>query len=597
MTIAALQKVTIAASIQDKLRVLKALQSYGQCHLINPENTESANASVSVKDIQSSEALKYLNDSKMQRRALTQQKGFNRTQVVAEILSVKSQLRELEADLEQTLQRITIVKPWGDFDFPPQQSLNHLRFWFYILPVTKRDALAEVQYPWQIVGRTNTRLFVVVIHGQEPEPEILPVERQHIGSRSLSELMARQEQLEQEIDEAQNKRYFLTRYRYLIEKSIIDADNKAFFQHSLQLCQNREGFFTLQFWLPENLLDQLKKLAGENQFAFSSQLPNQEELPPTLLQPNRLFKSGALLAKIYQMPGYRAWDPSAHLYSFFSIFFAMILSDAGYALLLGGALGIFWQRFGRSDIGKDLRWLAGVIVASAVCWGVLVGSYFGVTPNSGLLDSLHIIDLNNYQAMMAISVAVGVVHLCVANFAAVGHTQDFKRTLFVKAGWSGVTLGGFFWWMFAGQTVLLWLAKVLFFGGLLAVFIASGWRTINGAKSIFQFLLNGVMPLLNITKLFGDVLSYMRLFALGLASASLAITFNQLAIANMHQGGLALIAGILILVVGHTVNLMLAIMGGVVHGLRLNFIEFYNWSDPGEGYPFVPFAIKELPYD
>ena len=94
---------------------------------------------------------------------------------------------------------------------------------------------------------------------------------------------------------------------------------------------------------------------------------------------------------------------------------------------------------------------------------------------------------------------------------------------------------------------------------------------------------------------FGDVLSYMRLFALGLASASLALTFNDLAAgARNALPGLGVLVGGLILVLGHTLNLALGVMSGVVHGLRLNFIEFYNWGLPEEGMAFRRFARKEV---
>jgi V/A-type H+-transporting ATPase subunit I len=90
------------------------------------------------------------------------------------------------------------------------------------------------------------------------------------------------------------------------------------------------------------------------------------------------------------------------------------------------------------------------------------------------------------------------------------------------------------------------------------------------------------------------VLSYLRLFALGLASASLALTFNDLARQVADEvPGLGLLFAILILLVGHVLNLLLSVMSGVVHGLRLNFIEFYNWALLGEGYPFRPFKKKE----
>jgi len=104
------------------------------------------------------------------------------------------------------------------------------------------------------------------------------------------------------------------------------------------------------------------------------------------------------------------------------------------------------------------------------------------------------------------------------------------------------------------------------------------------------------MSLTGITRKFGDLLSYLRLFALGLASASLAATFNGLAM-DIHAAntGLGLLFAVLVLVFGHTVTFLLGVMSGVVHGLRLNFIEFFGWGLTEEGYPFKAFAKREAP--
>jgi len=101
--------------------------------------------------------------------------------------------------------------------------------------------------------------------------------------------------------------------------------------------------------------------------------------------------------------------------------------------------------------------------------------------------------------------------------------------------------------------------------------------------------------LTNLPRIFGDVLSYLRLFALGLASSSLALTFNQLAQQVTEAiPGPGLLIGLLILIIGHGLNFALSVMGGVVHGLRLNYIEFYNWGLSEEGYPFKAFSKKEI---
>ena len=107
-------------------------------------------------------------------------------------------------------------------------------------------------------------------------------------------------------------------------------------------------------------------------------------------------------------------------------------------------------------------------------------------------------------------------------------------------------------------------------------------------------LVEGLMALTSLTKAFGDVLSYLRLFALGLASASLAIAFNDLAHQVGSISGFGMLLALMILILGHGINFVLAIMSGFVHGLRLNYIEFFNWGLPEEGIAFRPFAKKQL---
>jgi len=106
-------------------------------------------------------------------------------------------------------------------------------------------------------------------------------------------------------------------------------------------------------------------------------------------------------------------------------------------------------------------------------------------------------------------------------------------------------------------------------------------------------VLGGLQGVSAITKIFGDVLSYLRLFALGLAGASLAMTFNNLAVQAREVEGLGLLYFILILLLGHGLNILLSLMSAVVHGLRLNVIEFFNWGLTDEGYPYKSFSKKE----
>jgi V/A-type H+-transporting ATPase subunit I len=155
-------------------------------------------------------------------------------------------------------------------------------------------------------------------------------------------------------------------------------------------------------------------------------------------------------------------------------------------------------------------------------------------------------------------------------------------------------LGGLAMYLGNG-TVFANLGIVLIVAGLALVAIFGSDRVIGSAKDGVMRALDGLMSLSAVGKLFGDVLSYMRLFALGLAGSSLALTINSLADQVAHAlPGPGILIAILVVLLGHVINLALCIMSGVVHGLRLNVIEFFNWGLAEDGRPFRPFAKKEM---
>jgi V/A-type H+-transporting ATPase subunit I len=229
-------------------------------------------------------------------------------------------------------------------------------------------------------------------------------------------------------------------------------------------------------------------------------------------------------------------------------------------------------------------------VVATVVYGVLVGSFFGVAPASDMFISrLAVLDVADATSMMALSITIGTIHVMLGNL------MDARRY-----GWSPRALPSLGWAMFvlAGYTLFVavqvgadWLrapAVSVAVVGLVLVLVFSGY----GARPLVR-LGRGVVGLTRIIAAFGDVLSYLRLFALGLASASLAIAFNGMA-ADAQEAipGVGLLAALIILVIGHSLNLLLAVASGVIHGLRLNVIEFFNWGLPEEGPLFRPFEKK-----
>ena len=602
MSIVRLKKITIAGRLQDKRSIIHALQQFGELHIIDKDKPNSAHdIELSPKAQKAYQAIHFLQQTANPRRALKHARHFDFDRVVDEVLLLKDQMRDCEDQLEALNHRIERMKPWGDFCFPPDSYVDHFRFWFYRLPVSHRSQLEQLAIPWKIVGRSHRELFLVVISSEEPEPKLLPVGREHLGSLPLQTLLQQRETSELRLEELQVRRQQLCRYLPQLQRDLDQANSRALFQYVLAQsddlsvsCDSASGYdaplFLLKAWLPRHLLDALSQLSQQHGFAYIAEEPQPQDQPPTLLRPAKGFAAGASLASAYQLPAYRSWDPSVHLYLSFALFFAMILSDAGYAVLLATGLWLGWRR-----LPNALASLLRFVLLVAAAWGVMVGSYFGYAAADGSwLAALRVIDLNHYDSMMTLSVLVGATHIVIANLSLAWNYRDIRRRWIPALGWIGITLSGCLVGLLPqpGSAIVMASSTVAVVSGVLIIAFASE-RPVTGMLSLLQRLADGLLALTSVTKLFGDVLSYMRLFALGLASASLALTFNNLASQAYHSdSGLGLVTGPLIFVAGHIINLALGIMSGVVHGLRLNFIEFYNWSAPGEGYAFSPFALQ-----
>ena len=321
--------------------------------------------------------------------------------------------------------------------------------------------------------------------------------------------------------------------------------------------------------------------------------PDPGDTPPTLMENPLPLSSGQSLVLFYLTPKYGLWDPSGVVFFSFAVFFAMILADAGYSAVLGLVLAALWKRMGRSDLLRPFRVLTAVLAGTGLIYGVLVGSYFGTAPApSSLLEEFRILSMTDFRTMMMLSVVLGVFHLVLANAVTAWHRRRSFQAL-APASWVLILLGGLSIYVGAsgdGPPAFLKVPGAAALGlGLAAVLLFSASEGSMGRR-----LLRGLQGLTRLSNAFGDSLSYLRLFALGLASASLAGTFNDLA-AQVRAAvpGMGLLFGLVIVVLGHAMNFVLAVSSGVIHGLRLNFIEFFGWSVPEEGYPFRAFARKE----
>jgi V/A-type H+-transporting ATPase subunit I len=594
MSIVALAKVNLCGLAADKQRALEGLQELGCVHLRSLRDAPREPEKAAPERPESAyKALRYLLETSERRHQVNEDASFDLDAVVNKVVVNQRRTRAL-ADRRDFLEtRLADLEPWGDFRLPQEASLGGYRLWFYIVPSHRLRLLPKDGPAWHIVHQDPRQAHVVVIARDEPPREAMPVPRIHTGKIPRGELRQELDAVQLQLEDLAAERASLTRWIHLISHNLAHAENQAALRHAGEMTQDTSGLFIVQGWVPEAAVPRLEAYARELGLALVSEPPGPDDRPPTLLDNPESVSGGQDLVSFFQTPAYTGWDPSQVLFFSFALFFAMILGDAGYAAVLLLALLAGWARMGRSTVGRRLRYLALAMLVAALVYGVLVGSYFGVSPPpDSPLAGLQLLDINDYPAMMRLSVAVGVLHVALANGVTAWRQTTWMARL-SPLGWAGAVIGGYLMWV--GDAEIKRLGTGLLVAGLASVLLFTSTRPWRRPTDLALRLLDGLMGLTKVSAALGDILSYMRLFALGLASASLAVTFNGLA----HQvqtsmPGIGLLFALLILIFGHTLNLALGVMSGVVHGLRLNFIEFYNWSVSDEGYPFRSFAKKEV---
>lgn len=587
MSITALAKVTLLGHTQDKQGILADLQEMGCLHLIPlaPEREVGTDHGPSPH---AREALKFLLTCPQKRRQIKDTTEFDAGSVQRESLALQERLQNLYDERDFLVNRIEDLKPWGDFEFTPLQHFEDIRLWFYVVPHNQMNAFDEVESPWQVVRRDNRFCYVVVIARDEPMD--LPVPRTHTGAKPRHELEARLEKVEMAIEDAEAERVSLTRWCLLFAASLDDLEDRAELAHASGQTYDIDLLFAVQGWAPKPRVGDLKAYAEAHGLVLEVEDPAPADNPPTLLDNPPAVSGGQDLVTFYMTPGYWTWDPSVVVLVSFTVFFAMILSDAGYAAILGLIALYFWKPMGQSDTGKRLRIVFAALVIATLVYGVITGGYFGVSPPEGsFLAKLKVLDVTDAPTMMALSIIIGVIHVALGSLMEAWRLGKRPEAL-APAGWAVMVVGALF---LAGglqqdsESITRFGVGMMIVGAMLVLFFTSVTEPLG------KRLLSGVFAFSRVTNAFGDVMSYLRLFALGLATASLAVAFNGMAAdAQGANPGLGLLLAALILIIGHFLNFVLGIMSAVVHGLRLNFIEFFNWGLNEEGHLFHVFKRK-----
>ena len=345
-----------------------------------------------------------------------------------------------------------------------------------------------------------------------------------------------------------------------------------------------EHIFVLSGWIPADRLDdtgqRLRALPGVN---ASFRDPRPGEDPPTLTR----YRAWARpIQSIFEFmgyrPGYYEYDAGHLIIVFFTVFSALLINDGGYGLLMLAFLGLGYKRLS-SKLGSGAVQLGIYVAAATAIYGGMTGSFFGVQFES--VGAVPFLSLDT-DDMIKLSFGLGILHLSIGRLIQV-FRLGWSAKMLAELGWLAMLWAIFLGILnvFTGKPIPAISGPLLGLGAALVVFLS---RTEQG---IFRGSLVGLGLLLgNATTLFSDMMSYIRIMAVGFASMSLAMTTNLMA----EQTGSIFFGG-LILLIGHGINLGLGVIALFVHGLRLNTLEFARqvgviWS----GRAFEPMAHFQL---
>ena len=503
-------------------------------------------------------------------------------------------LEELKEGLDELRKEHEALSHWGEYDRQRLSSLG-VPVRFYCLTEKQFNRSWPEEYPLLETDRAKGKVWFVVAGDVDFPATPLPTPAHSVGE--TEKLIALKEK---EIEA----------YRSDLEglRGTVPAlkDEAAALRGELNLYLAAAGGQTaadnaltvFEGFAPKTEAERLSKAFDELPCVWLSADATLEDNPPIKLKNNKFVKQFELLTDMYGRPDYNEFDPTPYISIFFLLFFAMCMGDAGYGLLLiiGGLL------LRKVESMKNLAPLVTILGAGTFVIGIVMHTFFGVDIAAlpwipAPLKSVMITGtIGGFEAQMVLALVIGVVHLCLAMVVKTVYAtknRGFLGSLGVW-GWTllivgGVVVGALAMFKLLPPELTKWIVIGLGVVSALGIFLFNDVKR-NPLKNIGA----GLWETYNtVTGLLGDVLSYLRLYALCLAGGMLGKAFNDIAAMTLGDGsfGFGWIAFVVILIIGHALNLAMCCLGAFVHPLRLNFLEFFkNSGYDGKGRVYSPLS-------
>ncbi len=360
------------------------------------------------------------------------------------------------------------------------------------------------------------------------------------------------------------------------EHDLLAESEKA--QAPLKFATTKSAFI-VEGWIPKQKCAEARnRLAAATKNRVYVEESGQLHDAPILLDNPKPIQPFEFFMNLYALPKYLEIDPTSFMFLTFPLFFGMMLGDIGYGIL---CLVLFMFLKSKFKAG-EMKALLNIMIISAISstvFGFVFGEFFGEEVVAGI-ELPHLISrIHSVNEMLLITAAMGVVHInigfIVGFFNKLHH--GFMHALLEKGSWlileAGIAL--------VAASYLKYIALSSYVGVAVAV-----------VAIIMLFKGEGIRGIVEIPTLLSNSLSYARIMAVGLASASLAIVVNEIAAEMFHAGGAMALFGVLVLLIGHSINLALGILGPFLHSLRLHYVEFFTKFFEGGGKRYQPFGGK-----
>ena len=572
-----MKKTTLLCLKDDKEKALEQLRDMGVLHIEitkKIDSTERARIEQSISRID--RAVGILTTQTKKRGIKPCIEGLNGPQICDLILKTEDNIAALSKERETLMRDEERLAPWGNFSFATIPELRDRGVYVYLCSggADVFQAL-KAEYVCKVVKEDNGKFYFAIVSDKEIDESKLPIDAAYHKNISLGDVFTELGKCRAGIEENENKLQGLILGLGILEGYRNEESEKLEFTMNRDAMEHSGEIAYITGFIPVTVEDEIRRGARENGWALQLSDPLGDDKAPTLLHIPKIFRMAQpIFDFIGVAPGYKEWDISVCFLFFFTIFFAMIVGDGGYGLIMLGAT------IAARILIKDPKYklpirLFFVLSIATVVWGFLTCTWFGIPKTIFPSWFQGLPALGNTKNVQYLCFMIAAIHLSLARaWKAILYFHSIRKAL-GELGWGMVLWANFFTAVelivFKGSfpSFAFWLYGI---GLGLVLTCAINWLEV-GDVFLFPFNLIGS---------FTDVLSYIRLFAVGLASFYIADSFNKMGLMLSGVASSAVftvligIAMGLIFIFGHGLNMVLAMIAVLVHGIRLNTLEFSN---------------------